>query len=69
MSITREFHGFLVSDDFVLTLNSKGGTVDVNLQECMAIRLANSVGMYHQDQIKVMMLLLNWEYLIITWKL
>lgn len=42
MSITREFHGFMVSDDFVLTLNSRGGTVDVNLQEMMALRLEGS---------------------------
>lgn len=44
MSITREFHGFLVSDNFVLTLNVRGGTTDVNLQEMMALRLEGSTG-------------------------
>ena len=42
MTNLREYSGFKVSDDFVLTLNSKGGTVDVNLQECMAVRLHKS---------------------------
>ena len=43
MSITREFHGFKVSDDFVLTLNARGGTKQINLQEMMAIRLSKSI--------------------------
>ena len=38
----REFEGFDVSNDFVLTLNAKKGKVKVNLQECMAVRLAKS---------------------------
>lgn len=42
MSITREFRGFQVSDEFVLTLNSRNGAIEVNLQELMASRLYHS---------------------------
>lgn len=41
-SEVREFHGFDVNSDFILTLNAKKGKVKINLQECMAIRLAKS---------------------------
>ena len=40
MSDIREFKGYQISDSHYMTLNKREGEVEINLQECMALRLS-----------------------------